>query len=100
MSVRVTLPVNLADTGPTLTAAATVYWLSPVSSNLSQPGMHFFRVSGSLSASHACCCVTPRRRLPSISMVLFLLVVIVGRRSAAGTHQRSQARRQLAECAE
>src|ERR1700744_108827 len=91
MSASDTLPVNLADTGPIFSARPTVYWLSPVSSNLSQPGMHFLSVSGSFSASQACCCVTPRRRLPSISIVFFLLADS----SAAGAHQRRQARRQL-----
>jgi hypothetical protein len=37
MSLSVILPLNLADTGPILTAMPTAYWFSPVGSTLSQP---------------------------------------------------------------
>src|SRR4030095_11173537 len=98
MSASETLPLNLADTGPILTASATEYWLSPLDSNLSQPGMHFLRVSGSLSASQTCCCVSPRRRLPSISMSSFLFSEGRDGALAAGSHQGREARGQLFEC--
>ena len=69
MSDNVTLPVNLADTGPILMATPTLYTLASVSSNLSQPGMQTLSTSGSLSASQACCCVTASCRLACISMM-------------------------------
>src|SRR6478609_579650 len=100
MSASVTLPLNLADTGPILSASPTEYSFSPVSSKRSQPGMHFFRVSGSLSASQACCCVTPRRRLPSISMVDSLWSSWGNGPLPACAHQRREAGRQLFEGAE
>src|SRR5690349_7015002 len=100
MSDSVTLPVNLADTGPILSARPTLYSLSPVSSKRSQPGMHFLSVSGSLSASQACCCVIPSLRLPSISMMDLPCVCRGCGPSAARFHEGREARGQLFECAE
>src|SRR5256885_953830 len=70
MSDSVTLPLNLADTGPTLTAMPTAYWSSPKGSKRSQPARQALSVSGSLSASQACCWLTARERLACISMAI------------------------------
>ena len=75
MSDNVILPANLADTGPILSAIATLYWLSPVGSTLSHPGMHSLSTSGSLSASQACCWLTARVRLACISMKVLSICV-------------------------
>ena len=68
MSDNVTLPVNLADTGPILMATPTLYTLASASSNLSQPGMQALSMSGLFKASQACCWVTKSWRWPCMSM--------------------------------
>src|SRR5687767_9829859 len=55
MSDRVSLPLNLALTGPTRATIRTWYWLSPMGSIASQPGTHCLSMAGSLSASQVCC---------------------------------------------
>src|SRR5947209_13040715 len=49
MSLSVTLPLNVAETGPTFTFATACISLSLVFSRLWQPGMQTFSTSGSLS---------------------------------------------------
>src|SRR5437764_328106 len=51
MSERVTLPLKVAFTGPTATLAVACSSVSLSFSSASQPGMHCFRISGSLSAA-------------------------------------------------
>ncbi len=52
MSDRVTLPVNVADTGPTLVVTLAVSSVSDSLVSSWQPGMALLRISGSFSASH------------------------------------------------
>src|SRR5436190_694917 len=56
MSESVSLPLNLALTGPTRATIRTWYSLSPLFSIDSQPGTQALSISGSLSASHTAFC--------------------------------------------
>ena len=62
-------PLNLADTGPTRAVIATWYSLSDTLSIDSQPAMHAFSTSGSLSAPQVVSTLAGTSRLPLISMV-------------------------------
>ena len=71
MSESLTRPENFAEIGPNLTAAIAVISFSDVASRLSHPGMHAFRISGSLSALHTVFWGAEIRRSPAISMSSF-----------------------------
>src|SRR5581483_2220238 len=67
-SANVSFPLNLALTGPTRAVRPTRNSSGPVCSIDSQPGMHFFRMSGLFSASQVVCCVAQIICSPLISI--------------------------------
>src|SRR5205823_13933241 len=70
--VSVTLPEQLAFTGPTLAVTLAANSVSETFSMVSHPGMHCFSVSGSLSRSQTSWRGAGMRRSPVISMRVVL----------------------------
>src|SRR5678815_5054099 len=68
ISESVSLPLNLALTGPTRATISTWYSLSPLGVIDSQPGTQALRTSGSLSPFHTACCGAGISCSPFISM--------------------------------
>src|SRR5437868_10582017 len=73
MSESVSLPLNLALTGPTRATISTWNSFSPVRSIDSQPGTQVFSISGSLSASQTTFCGAAISCSPVISMLVLPL---------------------------
>src|SRR5258706_5477854 len=70
-SVSRSFPLNFTLTGPILAVNVTVYSLSADFSMLSQPDIHSFSVSGSLSARQTLSCAAGTSWLLDISIVRF-----------------------------
>src|SRR5262245_40913826 len=72
MSVSLTLPLNVARTGPTASFTHAVMSVGDCICSDSQPVMHCLRMSGSLSAAHTFWRLAAMRREPVMSMECLL----------------------------
>src|ERR1700704_3354524 len=73
MSVRLTLPLKRALTGPILTLTTACISVSESFSRLSQPGMEAFSVSASLSLAHTVALSAGSTNSPDIVTAMAIL---------------------------
>src|SRR5688572_28063738 len=74
MSDSITLPLKVALTGPIFSFTLVVISVSESFSSDSQPGMHCFSTSASLSAAHTVSRLAAMRSSPVISMLALSLI--------------------------